>query len=288
VNGLLDAAENHNGTIAANNQPLYIGRNQWGEHYDSFHGWIDEVLLYDKVLTSAEVVSLGTVSHSCSGACYTTVAAEYRMDENSWVIDQAGDVTDSSGNGHDGTPRGSAAIDQADSHLCYSGSFSNNDSFVEITGLPVSTSAGDKTTVCFWMKWDGNGAEMPIGWNTSYDLWFRNTNEFGFNTGASDLYGISGAGVLAGSWHHVAAVFTNSAPLKNQLYIDGALQPVAVLAGTPGNRTVTGNFFISGWDNGSSYKYDGHLDEVRIYTRGLSASEVARDMNTSHSCPGGP
>jgi prepilin-type N-terminal cleavage/methylation domain-containing protein len=288
-----------NGSANTSNVSLDPGGVILGQEQDSvgggfdanqvFHGWIDEVLLYDKVLTPAEAATLSSLSHSCSGSCYTSAAAQYRMDENSWVIDQAGDVTDSSGNGRDGTPRGTAAIDQADSHLCYSGSFSNNNSFAEITGLPVSTSAGDKTTACFWMKWNGNGSEMPIGWGSSYDLYFRNGNEFGFNTGASDLYGISGAAALAGSWHHVAAIFTNNAPLRNQLYIDGALQPIAVITGTPQNRTVNTNFYISGWDSGTNnYKYDGHLDEVRVYARGLSAGEVIQDMNTSHSCPGGP
>lgn len=253
-----------------------------------FHGWIDEVLLYNKVLTATEVAALLSLSHSCSGSCYAGAVAEYRMDENSWTIGQAGDVKDSSGNGYDGTPRGTAAIDSADSRLCSSGSFSSNDSSVEVSGLPVSSNPGNKTTVCFWMKWDGNGTEMPMGWGSSYDLWFRNGNEMGFNTGASDLYGISGAAALAGSWHHVAAIFTNNAPLRNQLYIDGALQPIAVLAGTPQNRAVNANFYMSGWDSGANYKYDGHLDEVRVYTRGLSASEVARDMIISHSCPGGP
>jgi len=253
-----------------------------------FHGWIDEVLLYDKVLSPPEVATIYSLSHSCSGSCYTTATADYHMDEDSWTIGQAGEVTDSSGNGYDGTPQGSAAIDSTDSHLCSSGSFSNSDSSVEVSGLPVSTNTGDRTTVCFWMKWDGSGSEMPIGWGSSYDLWFRNGDQLGFNTGASDLYGISGAAALSGNWHHVAAVFTNNAPLKNQLYIDGALQPLAVLTGTPGTRTVSANFFISGWGPSTGYKYNGHLDEVRVYTRGLSSSEVAQDMNASHSCPGGP
>ncbi|MBW2095144.1 MAG: hypothetical protein JRI80_09665, partial [Deltaproteobacteria bacterium] len=292
------ALSDTNGSTNTSNVSLDPGGVILGQEQDSvgggfdanqvFHGWIDEVLLYDKVLTPGEVSALSSLSHSCSGTCYTGPAAEYRMDENAWTIGQAGDVTDSSGNGYDGTPQGSAAIDQTDSHLCYSGSFSNNDSSVEISGLPVSTSPGEKTTVCFWMKWDGNGPEMPIGWGSSYDLWFRNGDQLVFNTGASDLYGISGAAALSGNWHHVAAIFTNNAPLKNQLYIDGALQPLAVLTGTPGSRTVTSNFFISGWGPSTGYKYNGHVDEVHVYTRGLSSGEVAQDMNTSHSCPGGP
>jgi len=252
-----------------------------------FHGWIDEVMVYNKVLTQTDVNNIYPLTHECVGSCYTNAIAWYYMDEDSWTI---GDpcVIDSIG-GYNGTPTGDASINKAeDSHLCYAGEFADapgNDSCITITGLPVSTTAGDKTAVCFWMKWAGNGNEMPIGWASSYDLFFYGTTRFGFNTGASDLYGIDGADALAGAWHHVCAIFNNNAPLKNQLYIDGYLQPIEVLTGTPVNRTVNSTLYISGWLPSDGYKFNGLIDELRIYTRGLSASEIVKDMNLTHSCP---
>ena len=291
-----------NGTINTDPVTLDPGIAIIGQEQDSvgggfdvnqvFHGWIDEVMVYNKVLLQNDVNKLYTLTHDCVGDCYEGPIAEYRMDEDSWTIDTSC-VGDSIGS-YTGTVRGSAAIktddpdDPGDTHLCNCGQFSNNDSYIDIGGLLVSITDGKKTTVCFWMKWAGNGNEMPIGWGSSYDLFFYGTTRFGFNTGASDLYGIDGADVLAGDWHHVAAVFNNNAPLKNQLYIDGILQPIAVLTGTPVNRTVNPAFYISGWDTGTGYKYDGLIDELRIYTRGLSASEVIKDKSLTHGCPGGP
>jgi len=262
-----------------------------------FHGWIDEIMVYNKVLTQTDVNNLYSLTHECVGTCYEDAIAEYRMDEDSWTIDTPC-VGDSIGS-YTGTARGHAAIktddpgDPDDTHLCNCGRFSNNDSYVEITGLPVSISDGDKTTVCFWMKWDGNTSDMPIGWGSKYDLYFwhdSGTGEdcLGFNTACGDVFGVSGAEVLKDSWHHIAAVFTNKAESKNQLYIDGVLQPVDLLNSSPCEKPVSSTFYISGWDTGTSYKYDGLIDELRIYTRGLSASEVADDMNRTHSCPGGP
>ncbi|RLB90169.1 MAG: hypothetical protein DRH50_12735 [Deltaproteobacteria bacterium] len=262
-----------------------------------FHGWIDEIMVYDKVLTQTDVNNLYSLTHECVGTCYEDAIAEYRMDEDSWTIDTPC-VGDSIGS-YTGTARGHAAIktddpgDPDDTHLCNCGRFSNNDSYVEITGLPVSIIDGDKTTVCFWMKWDGNTSDMPIGWGSKYDLYFwhdSGTGEdcLGFNTACGDVFGVSGAEVLKDSWHHIAAVFTNKAESKNQLYIDGVLQPVDLLNSSPCEKPVSSTFYISGWDTGTSYKYDGLIDELRIYTRGLSASEVADDMNQTHSCPGGP
>ncbi|MBW1612449.1 MAG: prepilin-type N-terminal cleavage/methylation domain-containing protein [Deltaproteobacteria bacterium] len=279
-----------NVTLDAGGAILGQEQDSVGDAFDVnqiFHGWIDEVMVYNKVLTQTDVNNLYSLTHDCVGSCYTDAIAWYYMDEDSWTTGNPC-VIDSIG-GYDGTPTGDSSINKTDSHLCYAGEFADapgNDSCITITGLPVSTTAGDKTTVCFWMKWAGNGNEMPIGWANSYDLFFYGTTRFGFNTGASDLYGIDGANALANDWYHVAAIFSNNAPLKNQLYIDGTLQPIAVLTGTPVNRTVSSTFYISGWSPSDGYKFNGMIDELRIYTRGLSSSEVTEDMNLTHSCPG--
>ncbi len=283
-------AAGNSSSISLDSGGVIIGQEQdsLGGGFDSnqvFHGWIDEVMVYNRTLSQSEVSDLVSLTHSCSGTCYSDPLAEYRMDEASWTSGTQC-VSDSVGS-YDGTPYGSADIDQTDSHLCYSGDFSNNDSYILITGLPVSTEAGQKVTVCFWMKWAGNYSEMPIGWGSRYDLLFL-SNSLGFNTGCSDVFGVSGVGSLANGWHHVAAVFTNNDPDKNQLYIDGVLQPSTLITGAQCSRTVSSAFYISGWDTGTNYKYNGLLDELRIYNRGLSSSEVGQDMNSSHSCPGGP
>jgi prepilin-type N-terminal cleavage/methylation domain-containing protein len=290
-----------NGSANTTNVTLGAGGAIIGQEQDSlgggfaanqvWHGWIDEVMVYNKVLSQPDVTTLLSVGHSCQGSCYTAPVAAYYMDEDSWNIGVPDEVQDASGNGYHGTATGDATVNQGDSHLCYGGEFADapgNDSGITVTGLPVSMTAGDKTTICFWMKWAGTGSEMPIGWSTAYDLYFQGTTRFGFNTGAGDLYGISGADALAGDWHHVGAVFNNNAPLKNQLYIDGVLQPTALLQGTPASKTVNATFYMSGWSPSDGYKYNGLMDELRIYTRGLSASEVVEDINLSHSCPGGP
>jgi len=251
----------------------------------AFHGWIDEVRLFDKVLAQTEVNALMALAHTCSGTCYSAAVAEYRMDEDGWITDQAGEVTNTMVDDYHGTPHGSAAVNSGDSHLCRSGQFSNADSTVQIDNLTMPTNADEMATVTFWMKWDGGGSQMPMGWQQGYDLYFQGTARFGFNTGAGDLFGIDGAAALAGDWHHVAAIFNNAAPLKNQLFIDGALQPITLLAGTPVNRSVTPTLHLSGWGPNDSYKFNGLLDEVRVYGRGLAANEVIADMDLVHGCP---
>jgi prepilin-type N-terminal cleavage/methylation domain-containing protein len=264
--------------------------------YAGFHaylnGLIDEVMLFNKALPadSATETSVKTIYEltrpTCSGTCYTQPVAVYAMDEPSWTADQADDVKDSSGNGNHGTPRGSAAVNASDSHLCKAGQFSNGNSAVEITNLDeLSTASGDQTTVTFWMKWSGGDSEMPLGW-TSYDLWFYN-DLFGFNTAGGDIFGISGAAAkLANSWHHLAAIFTNGGTSRNSLFIDGVEQPLSTVRGSGhNNRTVGADFRISGWPNNAGYRFNGLLDEVRVYNRGLAENEIKTDMATTHACP---
>jgi len=78
-----------------------------------------------------------------------------------------------------------------------------------------------------------------------------------------------------GSWHH--AVGTNSGTIST-LYIDGASQ--GTTAGGAYNSYGTaywhiGGYKSSGWTNGVDGYFNGMIDDVRIYNRALSASEVA-------------
>jgi hypothetical protein len=257
-----------------------IGSSQHSDNY--FKGKIDEVMVFSKALTEEEIASLYALTHTCSGTCYTEPLAVYYMDEITWNVGTVGDVKDSSGNSYHATPYGSAAINTTDSHIGYSGEFTSSNGYIDITGLPVSTSSGDQTTVTFWMKWLGGNSQMPIGW-TSYDLWLNN-DRFGFNTAQGDIYGITGASAkLANSWHHIAAVFTNSGTIQNSLFIDGVEQSLSTVQGAShANRMVGSNFRISGWTNNSSYKFNGLIDELRLYNRGLSASEVESDKDLTH------
>lgn len=257
-----------------------IGSSQHINNY--FNGYIDEVMVFSNELTQSEIQDLYTLTHACSGSCYTNPVAIYYMDESSWTIGNP-DVLDASGNNHHGTPQENAA---GGININTNGRFYNCGEFVranqgriDISGLPVSSTIGDRTTVTFWMNWTGSNSNMPLGWLT-YDLWLT-SNRFGFNTGGGDVFGISNAtATLANNWHHVAAVFTNRDPAHNILYIDGVQQSISLLQGTQNtNRSVGANLRISSWLNNTSYSFDGLLDELRIYDRGLSGSEIVQDYN---------
>ncbi len=147
---------------------------------------------------------------------------------------------------------------------------------VNLDNIPIVSATGAKMTVVFWMKWDGVSGGMPFGWNI-YDLWFNGTT-FGFNTGSSDVTGIS-SNAMGGVWVHVAAVFVhNVAPTTTnvELYINGVKQTLTLYSGTVNIRPITSIARISGWrgDDTLAYRIGTYMDEVRIYDRALSADEI--------------
>ncbi len=194
---------------------------------------------------------------------------------------------------HDGVNTGGVIVGKTPPpgkpETCTDGVFSGG--AIDITGLPVSTAAGDKTSVSFWMYWDGATGVMPIGWN-SHDLWFS-SGFFGFNTGGGDIYGISSSG-LANGWHHVVAVFTNGSVRSNELYIDGVSQTLAHLRGTIVNSraVVNSHLRIGGWWRTNDYRFSGRIDELKVYKGKMTQTEVDADRAYSItgcvSCPPPP
>jgi hypothetical protein len=128
---------------------------------------------------------------------------------------------------------------------------------------------------------------MPFGFG-SYDAYFVTTG-FGFNTAASDLYGISPATVtslgLLNNWKHYILVMNRTTSYtNNKMYINSVAQSLSQQSGTEnaGNRTFssgTGNLRIAGWLGGTNYRIPMDLAVFRIYNKELSVSEINQNYN---------
>ena len=152
--------------------------------------------------------------------------------------------------------------------------FNGIDQYVDLVIPGVNTSDGAETTVSFWMYWnglEGSNGVMPFGFNT-YDLWFRN-GSFGFNTGASDVWGVSSNG-LANHWVHVTALFHNGDARLSRLYLDGVEQVLTQRLSATGSKNVSTSARIGLWTIDTNYLFGGSIDELQIYNRALSATEI--------------
>jgi len=304
LNGVLSASGTVAGILPTNNLPFQIGDDQnFGGGTRRFDGMIDELKIFNEALAPIQITSgyanenAGKNWNGSARICPVpaTPLAEYRLEESVWN-GSAGEVLDSSGNNRHGTvignplpaPAGALPALAGNPGTCGYGSmpgpFSNGGTF-NFPGLPVNTAAGAKTSVAFWMFWDGTNSVMPVGW-FSYDLWLVG-GHFGFNTSNSDVFGISSAG-LASGWHHVAAVFTNGNVAGNKLYIDGVAQSLTQRLSTPNNTCsyVNSTLRAGGWQRDNNYRFSGRLDEVKVYDGELTPVEVNAIRTATHTCSG--
>jgi glucose/arabinose dehydrogenase/PKD repeat protein/fibronectin type 3 domain-containing protein len=98
--------------------------------------------------------------------------------------------------------------------------------------------------------------------------------DFYVGTAAGPTVGSMGSALLLGQWTHVAVVFNGT---QAQFYVNGAL-----VATRPVGASITarGNQLRIGADANTQQFYKGTIDDLRIYKRALTASEVQADLNT--------
>lgn len=265
----------------------------------NFTGQLDELLIFDSVVTASDVSAI--YNNQLNGKNYNGTTricpvpavkiAEYRFEEDSWNGTPE-EVIDYSGNDYHGRLHNNSTPDTTLPALTGNpgtcGYASQNDGAIQITGLPLdTTTVGVKTTVAFWMNWDGTNNVMPIGWYI-HDIWMVN-GAIGFNTGAGDLFGVSSAG-LANGWHHVVVEFTNGSVTNNRMYIDGVEQVLTQIRNTPNNSRayVDSELRIGGWRINSGYDFHGLIDEVQVFEGVLTTAEVLAIMAERHSCSSTP
>ena len=126
--------------------------------------------------------------------------------------------------------------------------------------------------------WTGCKAYDSGGVDGGYANWqLRDVN----NNGVS----ITGTTNIAdGSWHHVVAIRDASADM-NYLYVDGIKEAEASHDYTAGFESATAALNL-GWLNlPTYYHFTGAVDEVAVYGRALSASEITSHYNGGSGSP---
>ncbi|HSI20580.1 MAG TPA: LamG domain-containing protein [Verrucomicrobiae bacterium] len=155
-------------------------------------------------------------------------------------------------------------------------SFDAVDDAIAATVSTVDTAASAKNSVSMWVN-GTSGRIFAFGPNNeNYSVNFIGTSTcFGFATeNSTDCYGVSSTG-LTGKWMHVVAIFNNTDVTQNTLYINGVQQTLTQMAGTPVSRSVTSTVNVGKWQGGGANRYLGSLDDIRVYSRAVTATEVA-------------
>ena len=154
--------------------------------------------------------------------------------------------------------------------------------------IPFSIpSPGTILSIEMWARIKSFSNGMPFGFDR-YDVW-ANSGRMGFNTAASDIYGLTSTQVtnldLLNQWkHYIFEMRTDVSYSNNKIYINGENQSLSQVAGTEnaGLRSFnSGNGRISSWLFSSVFNISMDLAQFRIYNRALSTTEILQNYTAT-------
>lgn len=287
-------------SFASQNENSRIGQftgNSW-----NWNGLIDDVRIYNRALSANEIKRLynlgGTykVNKTNTDSLTEGLVGHWTFDGNDMVGNQT--ARDMSGNGNNGTltngpKRAMGKIGQA---LEFDGS---ND-YVSIQDNAVfNLSLSDAYTWSTWIRPDGFNEwsemfSMEQDSNTSFYMFAHSTADpeagpvtkgvstFWESNGTTNVINTHSTNNIlsVGTWAHVLVTYDGSLAEASRfkIYVDS------------NNVTDTGDVFVAGTQTNisptrisigidtffTSDIFDGLIDDVRIYNRALSASEIKR------------
>lgn len=100
--------------------------------------------------------------------------------------------------------------------------------------------------------------------------YFRNGSNHVFGGGD----GLNAGFIADGRWHHIAFVVDENG---GRVYVDGELRASRVWTGAPGATSTTMPFSIGFYNSPVGGYFNGLIDEVRIWNRSRSRTELLRD-----------
>jgi hypothetical protein len=214
--------------------------------------------------------------------CSVGLALYWKFDESSGTA-----ANDASGNGTNGLYTGTTGTPSASTLVPPLVRFSDprsrsfvraNHQGVQLANMPSILKPANDVTVAAWYRAttaDANGSEIVSAGDqyllrvTTTQMTFSKSSSA---TAWSNCYGTTVTGQLDGNWHHVAGV-TTAAGMT--LYFDG----VQVCTNTTGANiayAVGTDFWVGRHGAGKTgFDFEGNIDEVRVYTRALTAAEIA-------------
>jgi hypothetical protein len=254
IDGQLDNTIARSGTIGSDTRSLYIGGRSGT---DFFNGMLRDVRLYNRPLTTAEIVRLaGTAGHWLFSEGSGTAAADSSgVGNNATLSGGATWTTDCAGNNNALLTNGTGGI-------------------ARTNGIFTPPDVG---TVAFWMRSAGSPATTArlCGCDPDWEIRQSTDGKLSF-----DLCGDATPDMVTtnplnevGEWYHVAITFDSNNDTY-AIYIDGVLDKSGTNSVAMIQRSA--NYMSFGARTGQASEYwQGALRDFRIYTRRLCPTEIA-------------
>ncbi len=274
-------------------QTLDIG--SFGGTSEGLNGKIDEVRVYNRILSASEIKSqydagnpdktnTSTSTPQGTGRLDSGLAGYWKLDENTGTS-----TTDGSTNGNNGTLTNGPTWTTG--RIGYGVTLDGTNDY--ITSATPSLDA--PVTLCTWYRIsatsnvfdntaDGDTALMLRSASANYEAWSIGIgNDVGSQAHAfagaldnadgnqSNAFGTTNLWTAGDTWQHICGVFVSST--SRQLYLNGVLDGT----NTVSENVQASNLFAGvGTDSTTLKDYGkGIVDEARVYGRALSAEEIA-------------
>jgi hypothetical protein len=239
-------------------------------------GLIDDVRIYNRVLTDEEIADLAGTRSGLAGC---------------WGFDEtAGSVaSDSSGNNFDGSVSG--AVWESSGQIDGALDFDGTDDYVNTT---IDSDTLEQVSFCAWFNSDDAGSigddevaqrfitQMRTSTSSRFALGINNNRVAVYwHDGSSNVEWTGGPDLSDGQWYHAAVTYDGS---DIRLYLDGSEKGSFSESSMSASSTST-NIQI-GRQGAGLRCFDGLLDDVRIYHRALTEDEIQAIYDQSEYCCG--
>ncbi|MDY6930665.1 MAG: Ig-like domain-containing protein [Halobacteriota archaeon] len=266
-------------------------------------GWNGNEMTFDPTsdLSNEQtyIVTIGTSAEDLAGnnleseyswnftteAAASSLVAEWKFDNGSGI-----NAFDSSGNSNHGTITNATWTSD-----CIGGdyamSFDGNTS-VEVSDSSSLDSVNSNITIIAWIKttsfedhqnilekWDFDGVN-----ERSFELKIRDNRsiQFGISSDGTSVTWLDSDGLISNNtWMHIAAT-SDGETMK--IYHNGQVDPNTKSAPSGGIYESSADLHIGRWWDGNDdwiWPFIGVMDEVKIYNRALSSSEILSDYENS-------
>jgi beta-lactam-binding protein with PASTA domain len=249
---------------------------------NAFNGVLDDIRLYDQALSQKEIQTLAGHSTTPPSPSSDGLAAHWKLDET-----QGTTAFDSMGK-YNGALTGNPAWQATGGKIGGGLKFDGIDDYISIPKV----AEGQELTYSLWLNQTVIGAGMVALIDTKQ--WIVGSVHFelrdghpkvGINPIVTDSTDLDAPTFTlpAGEWHHVAVTKSASAV---DLYADG--KPAAHRGLTGPAAVILGDATIGAWSSpwaGLERRFNGTLDDIQMYTRALTESEIKTVMTGSQAAP---
>ena len=261
-----------------------------GVNVNSISGGEDNCGMYDENLilqykqkattvqpgaTSVLPINIKANSNAEKDSCFYELLIEET--DNSlvgyWNFNIEDDATDLSGNNNDGVLVSDPTWTKVDTKPGLGGAYDfDGTNYISLDSIPALT--GNTVTISAWVQissYEGSYetvlTQYGPGYNGYYlfsDLLFKKPSLW---VSPTDNQAVSTEALPANEWHHIAGTYDDQ---TIKIYVDGTMQGSKEASGLIG---VDHNAYI-GYDDIENQYFNGLIDEVHVFDRALSPSEV--------------